>query len=70
MANFRHFEDKTEELEEVKCELQGRVEDLEEEKEHLKKQQLMDSEARSKLREDISQLTAENMVCRGRKHLP
>uniref|UniRef100_A0A3P8VPC6 G protein subunit beta 5 n=1 Tax=Cynoglossus semilaevis TaxID=244447 RepID=A0A3P8VPC6_CYNSE len=57
----RHFEDKTEELEEVKCELQGRVEDLEEEKEHLKKQQLMDSEARSKLREDISQLTAENM---------
>ncbi|XP_058500890.1 unconventional myosin-Vc [Solea solea] len=57
----RHFEDKAEELEEVKRELQGRVEDLEEENDHLKQQQLLESEAKIKLRFEISQLTAETM---------
>ena len=58
----RHFEEKAEALEEVKRQLQGRVEDLEEENDHLRRQQLMESEAKSKLREETSRLTAENMV--------
>lgn len=46
----------------MKRELQARVEELEEENDHLKRQQLMESEAKSKLRQETSQLTAENMV--------
>lgn len=60
---FRHFEEKAEELEELKRELQGRVEELEEENDLSKKQLLMESEAKSKLRQETSRLTAENMVC-------
>lgn len=60
---LRHFEEKAEELEELKGELQGQIEELEEESDHLKRQQLMDSEAKIKLRQEISRLTAENMVC-------
>lgn len=63
MLLFRHFEEKAEELEESKRELQGRVEELEEENDHLKRQQLMESESKSKLRQETSRLTAENMVC-------
>lgn len=59
---FRYFEEKAEELEEAKRELQGRVEELEEENDHLKRQQLMENEVKSKLREETSRLTAENMV--------
>lgn len=44
-------------------ELEDRVEELEEENDHLKKQQLMENEAKRKLREETSILTAENMVC-------
>uniref|UniRef100_A0A8D3CYR8 Myosin VC n=1 Tax=Scophthalmus maximus TaxID=52904 RepID=A0A8D3CYR8_SCOMX len=58
---FQHFEEKAEALEEVKRELQGRVEDLEEENDHSKRQQLMETEAKSKLRQETSRLTAENM---------
>lgn len=65
MLLFRHFEEKAEELEELKTELQGRVEDLEDETNHLKRQLLMESEAKNKLRQETSQLTAENMVCVG-----
>uniref|UniRef100_A0A669F4F5 Myosin VC n=1 Tax=Oreochromis niloticus TaxID=8128 RepID=A0A669F4F5_ORENI len=57
----RYFEEKAEELEEAKRELQGRVEELEEENDHLKRQQLMENEVKSKLREETSRLTAENM---------
>uniref|UniRef100_A0A671VMH3 Myosin VC n=1 Tax=Sparus aurata TaxID=8175 RepID=A0A671VMH3_SPAAU len=53
--------EKAEELEELKGELQGQIEELEEESDHLKRQQLMDSEAKIKLRQEISRLTAENM---------
>uniref|UniRef100_A0A665VY25 Myosin VC n=1 Tax=Echeneis naucrates TaxID=173247 RepID=A0A665VY25_ECHNA len=42
-------------------ELQGQVEELEEENNHLTRQSLMLSEAKSKLREETSRLTAENM---------
>ena len=59
----RHFEEKAEALEEVQRQLQGQVEDLEEKSDNLRKQQLMESEAKSKLREETSRLTAENMVC-------
>lgn len=62
-AFFRHFEEKVEELEELKRELLGQIEELEEENDHLKRQQLMESEAKSKLRQETSRLTAENMVC-------
>uniref|UniRef100_A0AAX7SGB4 Myosin VC n=1 Tax=Astatotilapia calliptera TaxID=8154 RepID=A0AAX7SGB4_ASTCA len=58
---FRYFEEKAEELEGEKRELQGRVEELEEENDHLKRQQLMENEVKSKLREETSRLTAENM---------
>ncbi|XP_041794288.1 unconventional myosin-Vc isoform X1 [Chelmon rostratus] len=57
----RHFEEKVEELEELKRELLGQIEELEEETDHLKRQQLMESEAKSKLRQETSRLTAENM---------
>ncbi|XP_039882835.1 unconventional myosin-Vc [Simochromis diagramma] len=57
----RYFEEKAEELEGEKRELQGRVEELEEENDHLKRQQLMENEVKSKLREETSRLTAENM---------
>lgn len=62
MLLFRHFEEKAEELEELKRELHGKVEELEEENDHLKRQLLMEMEAKSKLRQETSQLTAENMV--------
>ncbi|KAF6738864.1 Unconventional myosin-Vc [Oryzias melastigma] len=57
----RYFEEKTKELEDAKMELEDRVEELEEENDHLKKQQLMENEAKRKLREETSILTAENM---------
>lgn len=51
------------ELEELKNELQIQVEELEEDNDHVKRQHLMAIEAKNKLRQEISQLTAENMVC-------
>lgn len=57
------FEEKANKLEEAKMELQGRIEELEEETDHLKRQQLMEGEVKRKLREETSRLTAENMVC-------
>lgn len=59
---YRHFEEKAKELEEIREELQVKIEELEEENEHLKRQQLMEGEVKRKLREETSQLTAENMV--------
>ncbi|KAM6936964.1 unconventional myosin-Vc [Xenentodon cancila] len=56
-----YFEEKAKELEEAKEELKGRIEELEEENDHLKKQQLMESEVKRKLREETSRLTAESM---------
>uniref|UniRef100_A0A3Q3J0J8 Myosin VC n=1 Tax=Monopterus albus TaxID=43700 RepID=A0A3Q3J0J8_MONAL len=58
---IRLFEGKAEELEEIRRDLQDRVEELEEENDHLKRQQLMESEAKRKLRQETSRLTAENM---------
>lgn len=60
---FRSFEEKLKELEELQNELQGHVEELEEENDHLKKQNMMVNEAKIKLRQETSLLTAENMVC-------
>lgn len=59
---FRVFEERARELEEAKEELQGRIKELEEEKDHLRRQQLMEGEVKGKLREEMSRLTAENMV--------
>lgn len=63
MFGFRYFEERAKELEDAKMELEDKVEELEEENDHLKKQQLMENEAKRKLREETSILTAENMVC-------
>lgn len=63
MLLVRHFEERSEELEELKRELEGRVDELGEENDHLKRQLQMESEAKSKLRQETSQLTADNMVC-------
>ncbi|KAM4553324.1 unconventional myosin-Vc [Fundulus diaphanus] len=57
----RHFEERAKELEETREELQGRIKELEEENELLKRQQLMEGEGKRKLREETSQLTADNM---------
>lgn len=54
----------------MKRDLQGRIEELEEENEHLKRQQMIDNEIKRNLRQETSQLTAENMVgvhVKGRK---
>lgn len=50
-------------LEELKRDLQGKVEELQEENDHLRRQNMMESEAKSRLRQEASQLTADNMVC-------
>ncbi|XP_071752785.2 unconventional myosin-Vc [Centroberyx gerrardi] len=57
----RHFEQQAEELEEEGRELQGRVEELEEQNEHLKRQHLTESETKTRLNQEASRLTAENM---------
>lgn len=62
---FRHLEEKVKELEELRTDLQSQVEELEEEHDHIKRQHLMANEAKNKLRQETSQLTAENMVRRG-----
>uniref|UniRef100_A0A673C4T9 Myosin VC n=1 Tax=Sphaeramia orbicularis TaxID=375764 RepID=A0A673C4T9_9TELE len=58
---FRHFEERAEELEEVKEQLQARIEELEEDNNHLKKVQMMENEAKIRLRHEASRLTAENI---------
>ncbi|KAM9376468.1 unconventional myosin-Vc [Pholidichthys leucotaenia] len=60
-SQHRYFEKKAEELEGARQELQSQIEELKEENDHLKRQQLMDSEIKMKLREETSRLTAENM---------
>lgn len=62
MPVVRCLEERTKELEEVKEELQGQMQDLQEEKDYLKRQQLIESESRRRLRQETSQLAAENMV--------
>ncbi|XP_029993436.1 unconventional myosin-Vc [Sphaeramia orbicularis] len=57
----RHFEERAEELEEVKEQLQARIEELEEDNNHLKKVQMMENEAKIRLRHEASRLTAENI---------
>ncbi|TNN00172.1 hypothetical protein fugu_011418 [Takifugu bimaculatus] len=57
----RYFEEKLKELEELQNELQAQINELEEENEHLKQQNLMVNEAKIKLRQETSLLTAENM---------
>ncbi|XP_034032084.1 unconventional myosin-Vc [Thalassophryne amazonica] len=57
----RLFETKAEELEEEKMELQATLEELQEENDHLKRHQLIESELKSRLRQEASRLTAENM---------
>lgn len=53
------------ELEEVRADLQNQVDELEEENDHVKRQHLMANEVKNKLRQETSQLTAENMVRSG-----
>lgn len=50
------------ELEELQADLQNQVDELEEENDHVKRQHLMAHEVKNKLRQETSQLTAENMV--------
>ncbi|XP_011605937.2 unconventional myosin-Vc [Takifugu rubripes] len=57
----RYFEEKLKELEELQNELQAHINELEEENDHLKQQNLMVNEAKIKLRQETSLLTAENM---------
>ncbi|XP_029952610.1 unconventional myosin-Vc isoform X2 [Salarias fasciatus] len=57
----RLLEEKAEGLEEANRELQVQMRELEEEVDHLKRQQLMEMEIKRKLRQEASQLTAENM---------
>ncbi|XP_068595561.1 unconventional myosin-Vc [Brachionichthys hirsutus] len=60
-SRSRHREEKVEELEKSKRSLQSQVEELEEENDRLKRQQLMEDEAKSKLTQESSLLTAEIM---------
>ncbi len=43
--------------------MERQMTDLQEQNEQLQKAQLSESEAKNKLRQETSQLTAENMVC-------
>lgn len=52
-------------MEEVRADLQNQVDELEEENDHVKRQHLMANEVKNKLRQETSQLTAENMVRSG-----
>ncbi|XP_068168579.1 unconventional myosin-Vc [Antennarius striatus] len=60
-SRSRHLEDKLEEMEESKRSLQSQMEELEEENDRLKRQQLMENEAKTKLIQESSHLTAEIM---------
>ncbi|KAG7281021.1 hypothetical protein CRUP_016653 [Coryphaenoides rupestris] len=55
------FRQQAEELEGDKTELHGRVEELQEEKQHLLKQHLAESEAKTRFSQEAWRLTAENM---------
>lgn len=49
--------------------MERQMADLQEESEQLQKAQLSESEAKNKLRQETSHLTAENMVCvKGHAH--
>lgn len=62
---FRHLEEKVKELEELRADLHSQVDELEEENDHVKRQHMMANEVKNKLRQETSQLTAENMVRSG-----
>ncbi|XP_053740826.1 unconventional myosin-Vc [Synchiropus splendidus] len=57
----RNFEEKVGELEETNRDLQQKLEEMREENDYLKRQQLMENEVKNRLRQEASQLTAENM---------
>lgn len=57
------MENKNKENEREKEEMEKRLEELEEKIEQLKRLQQSDNEAKNKLRQETSRLTAENMVC-------
>lgn len=57
------MEEKNREIEREREELEKRTEELEEKIEQLKRLQQTDNEAKNKLRQETSRLTAENMVC-------
>lgn len=59
----RHLEEKITESERRREEMERQMADLQEENEQLQKAQLSESEAKNKLRQETSHLTAENMVC-------
>lgn len=65
----RHLEEKITESERRREEMERQMADLQEENEQLQKAQLSESEAKNKLRQETSRLTAENMVCvKGHAH--
>ncbi|KAK7117256.1 hypothetical protein R3I94_022725 [Phoxinus phoxinus] len=57
----RHLEEKITESERRREEMEGQMADLQEENQQLQRAQLSESEAKSKLRQETSRLTAENM---------
>ncbi|XP_051740847.1 unconventional myosin-Vc [Ctenopharyngodon idella] len=57
----RHLEEKITESERRREEMERQMADLQEENEQLQKAQLSESEAKNKLRQETSRLTAENM---------
>ncbi|XP_030221748.1 unconventional myosin-Vc [Gadus morhua] len=56
-----HLKQQAEELETDRTELHGRVEELQEQNQQLLKQHLAESEAKTRLSQEASQLTADNM---------
>ncbi|XP_028306727.1 LOW QUALITY PROTEIN: unconventional myosin-Vc [Gouania willdenowi] len=63
-ARCREFEERVVKLEDANAEFQRKIEDLEEQNEHLLRQQQVESEIKKKLREEMSHLTAENRTLR------
>ena len=60
---LRHLKQQLEELETDRTELQGRVEELYQENQQLLQQHLAESAAKTRLSQEASRLTADNMVC-------
>lgn len=59
----RLLEERNREIEIEKEETERRLEELEHEMKQIKRLQQTESEAKNKLRQETSRLTAENMVC-------
>lgn len=63
ISTCRLLEQRNREIERDQEEMKKRLEELEENLEQLKRLQQTDNEAKNKLRQETSRLTAENMVC-------